>query len=588
MANVDKLLTIGMAVYDDYNGVYFTLKALQIYHPKPLKECELLVVDNNPDSRSGRATKSFVEKLSYLGARYVPYTERRGTSAPRDHVIRSANTPWVLVCDPHIFIHPGSLEFLLDFIKKENPVNVLLSAALLTEDENRAWLHMYPKWRGGLFGIWAEPFLTEKLDEMDPMEISATGLGLFVCNKEFWPGFHPQHKGFGGEEFYIHEKYRKLGGYCLALPKLRYSHRFGYDFADNKPYPDHWYYRVRNYVLEFEEIGWDIEQVGEYYVTHGYITPADWQYLLEDPVNRDEPPSSIAPDEERPVQHTFSRNQSQAEQPEQVDQRQKFEQEIQAVQKIADEIVQTKDITEIIKKFSPKGEVINFGVDLGNDILTISQDALDLLLQVLVNAPEKATIVSLCSDVRAIPVLHGLSDIVADHIDFRFQVAPILEIFDPNNEISTLALDLKGQNEQLLSFVERFAPVSKKIILYNGNENGELENKISIKLLEKFPEFSVHDRTSEWFVIFDRSLPKKGLPSLASSIVRYTKSIAKRVVGESVRVSDEEVERRLSICAKCEYRSGLRCSICGCYLIDGVAGDGKVFWSEEKCPKEKW
>ncbi len=42
-------LTIGMATYDDYDGVYFSVQALRLYHPEILEEAEILVVRNHPD-----------------------------------------------------------------------------------------------------------------------------------------------------------------------------------------------------------------------------------------------------------------------------------------------------------------------------------------------------------------------------------------------------------------------------------------------------------------------------------------------------------------------------------------------------------
>ena len=46
-------LTIGMAVYEDFDGAYFTIQALRMYHD--LRQCELIVVDNAPDPRAGGA-----------------------------------------------------------------------------------------------------------------------------------------------------------------------------------------------------------------------------------------------------------------------------------------------------------------------------------------------------------------------------------------------------------------------------------------------------------------------------------------------------------------------------------------------------
>jgi hypothetical protein len=53
------------------------------------------------------------------------------------------------------------------------------------------------------------------------------GLGVFSCRKAAWLGFNPAFRGFGGEEGYIHEKFRQAGARTLCLPFLRWGHRFG-------------------------------------------------------------------------------------------------------------------------------------------------------------------------------------------------------------------------------------------------------------------------------------------------------------------------------------------------------------------------
>ena len=50
-------LTIGMATFDDFDGVYFTVTSLMIHHQEVMSECEILVVDNNPDSEQGNSCK---------------------------------------------------------------------------------------------------------------------------------------------------------------------------------------------------------------------------------------------------------------------------------------------------------------------------------------------------------------------------------------------------------------------------------------------------------------------------------------------------------------------------------------------------
>jgi hypothetical protein len=55
-------LTIGMATYDDFNGVYFTIQSLRSFFPiTNTSEVEFIVVDNNPKSSHGKATQNFLK-----------------------------------------------------------------------------------------------------------------------------------------------------------------------------------------------------------------------------------------------------------------------------------------------------------------------------------------------------------------------------------------------------------------------------------------------------------------------------------------------------------------------------------------------
>ena len=42
-----------------------------------------------------------------------------------------------------------------------------------------------------------------------PFEISLQGLGAFACCKAAWVGLNPRLRCFGGEEGYVHEKFRR-------------------------------------------------------------------------------------------------------------------------------------------------------------------------------------------------------------------------------------------------------------------------------------------------------------------------------------------------------------------------------------------
>ncbi len=89
------------------------------------------------------------------------------------------------------------------------------------------------------------------------------GLGLFSCRRAAWPGFNPHFRGFGGEEGYLHQKFRNRGQRCLCLPWLRWVHRFGR--PDGVPYPVDWRDRIVNYLIGHREVGLDETPVLEHF-----------------------------------------------------------------------------------------------------------------------------------------------------------------------------------------------------------------------------------------------------------------------------------------------------------------------------------
>src|SRR5438477_12942369 len=92
------------------------------------------------------------------------------------------------------------------------------------------------------------------------------GLGAFSCLKQAWLGFQPGFRGFGGEEGYIHEKFRQAGRRCLCLPWLRWMHRFGR--PRGVPYRLTVEDKLRNYVLGHAELGLDLAPVLEHFAAY--------------------------------------------------------------------------------------------------------------------------------------------------------------------------------------------------------------------------------------------------------------------------------------------------------------------------------
>jgi hypothetical protein len=81
--------------------------------------------------------------------------------------------------------------------------------------------------------------------------------------KDAWPGFNRHFRGFGGEEGYIHEKVRQMGGKTLCLPFLRWLHRFSR--PQGVPYPLTWEDRIHNYVIGHRENGLDEAEIKEHF-----------------------------------------------------------------------------------------------------------------------------------------------------------------------------------------------------------------------------------------------------------------------------------------------------------------------------------
>jgi Glycosyl transferase family 2 len=257
-----KKLTIGMATYDDYDGVYFSVQAIRLFHPEILEDVEFLVIDNHPDSPCARPLKELETWIPNY--RYVPKNHLSST-AIRNCVFEEASGDLVLCMDCHVLLAPGSLQRLIQYFDANPGCKDLLQGPLIYDDMTSLSTHFEPQWREGMFGTWSTA--PEGADPNGPpFEIPMQGLGLFVCRRDVWPGFNPAFRGFGGEEGYIHEKFRQRGGRVICLPFLRWLHRFGRPLG--VPYPIRWEDRVRNYHIGFREVGWDVEPMIEHFKMH--------------------------------------------------------------------------------------------------------------------------------------------------------------------------------------------------------------------------------------------------------------------------------------------------------------------------------
>ena len=109
-------LTIGICVYDDYDGAFFTLQSLRMYHYEVMDRVEFVVINNNPASEHGKALKNIVDTITEPKT-YLEYTKY---SSPfiKGKIFDIAETEYVLVMDSHVLLEPGSLKKLLDYYDK--------------------------------------------------------------------------------------------------------------------------------------------------------------------------------------------------------------------------------------------------------------------------------------------------------------------------------------------------------------------------------------------------------------------------------------------------------------------------------------
>lgn len=276
-------LTIGMATYDDYDGVYFTIQAIRTYHPEICKDTEFIIVDNNPGTPVSEALEKYCKgwHKGTAGMRYIPMPEATGTTQPRNRVFQEASGDAVLCIDSHILINAGGITRLLDYYDNHRTTRDILSGPILYDDGSICGDHFADVWRAQMWGIWGT---TDKVNGDEPYEIPGMGLGLFSMRRSEWPGFNEYFRGFGGEEMYIHEKVRRRGGRAVCLPWLRWGHRFGR--PNGTPYLSVCtvFNKVRNYILGHLELGLDLTRCHQHFVGEKIMSPQQWAYIMSNPI----------------------------------------------------------------------------------------------------------------------------------------------------------------------------------------------------------------------------------------------------------------------------------------------------------------
>jgi len=274
-----KIITLGMATYDDHDGVFFSIQALRMYHEIfNTDQTEIILVDNNPDSPHGKANEKFMKWIK--NGIYIPYTLKKSTTV-RNEIFRQSKSKYTISMDCHVLIFNGAISSLLEYYSKNPDCKDIITGPLVYDglDTKNPSTHFKPGWSSGMWGTWDTNH--EALRKGDPFEIPMQGCGLFSCETKNWVGFNKKFKGFGGEEGYIHEKFRQFGGKAICLPQLKWMHRFSR--PQGVPYPLILEDRIWNYFIGWLELTQDPEHemiTGAYEHFKEKIPPGSIDYLL--------------------------------------------------------------------------------------------------------------------------------------------------------------------------------------------------------------------------------------------------------------------------------------------------------------------
>ena len=294
-----KKLTIGSAVYDDFDGVYFSYQSLRLNNLDIKDDLDFVIIDNNPDSPEGKATKHFCKASQCI--RYVPFTEKRST-AVRNEIFNNAEGEFCMSIDCHVLFEPNTIKRLIDFFEKNPESDDLYHGPMLYDmlEGHVPVTHMNPQWRDNMLGTWgcATKGKGTSPDD-DPFEIPMHGLGIFASRTKSWMGFNDDFIGFGGEEGYIHEKYKKDNRKIWCLPFLRWIHRF--DRPRGVQYPLVIEERVRNYLIGRKELDLPYDDIIEHFKkTQPHLNVKSMMENLDSPIKNVDPPKKDGPKKDGP------------------------------------------------------------------------------------------------------------------------------------------------------------------------------------------------------------------------------------------------------------------------------------------------
>ena len=261
-------LTIGMIVSDDWDGFYFTIQSLREFHAESMNNVEFVIINTNSNSKQGKEVSKFIsDGFIKEPLFYYECDNSRGAFA-KEKIFEFAKTPYVLVSDCHVIFGKDSIKELIGFFDAGLDEGGLVQGPLIYDDLISVSTHLTPTWGSGMLGQWSYD-----------KRIPAQGMGVFACRKDSWVGFNKKHKGFGGEEYYTQDKFRKNGKKTICLNSLRWIHRFRR--PNGAPYPVDKENKFKNQIRGFLELDKPVFEVIEHFKSLGESEEKLRSWLLD-------------------------------------------------------------------------------------------------------------------------------------------------------------------------------------------------------------------------------------------------------------------------------------------------------------------
>lgn len=322
--------THGIVVHTEVNEAILTAQSIRINHLVGRRnDSEVLIVDNCPGSAGSAHLASWCRSAN---VRYIPQESPVGTAVAKNRVFAEARGERVSCRDGHVFEKPDTWERMDRWFDRHPGCMDLLHGPLLRDSlQGFVGTHMADVWRGQMRGIWTQAWMTRDsqrfqilkagdsalavtldsphrelpgmapipfdgheraliargcvplgLDPHDEVDVPGTGGWMIVCRKDGWLGFNPEFRGFGGEETYLQQKYRKAGRRAIVLGCLQTWHMFR-DTKAKSPYPNTVYDHVRNAVLGAMELGEPLDRIEEHFVGGKIMRREKFEEIVANP-----------------------------------------------------------------------------------------------------------------------------------------------------------------------------------------------------------------------------------------------------------------------------------------------------------------